>query len=57
MTVTELPYKYHLAKAQEVPQLSPVDKKFQLPVEAWKRLPFSWTKIIGPRLIRQIPSI
>jgi FemAB-related protein (PEP-CTERM system-associated) len=57
MTVTELPYRYHLVKAGEVPRLSPVDKKFQLPVAAWKRMPFSWTKVIGPRLIRWIPSI
>ncbi len=57
MTVTELPYQYHLARAKEVPHLSPVDKKFQLPVAAWKRLPLSWTKVIGPRLIRWVPSI
>jgi len=57
MTATELPYQYHLARAKEVPHLSPVDKKFQLPVAAWKRLPFSWTKVIGPRLIRWVPSI
>jgi len=57
MRVTELPYRYHLVRAQEIPHLSPVDKKFQLPVAAWKRLPFSWTKILGPRLIRCIPSI
>jgi len=57
MQVTELPYRYHLARAKEVPHLSPVDKKFQLPVAAWKRLPYSWTKVIGPRLIRWIPSI
>jgi FemAB-related protein (PEP-CTERM system-associated) len=57
MQVIELPYRYQLVGAKEVPRMSPVDKKFQLPVEAWKRLPFSWTKILGPRLIRQIPSI
>ena len=57
MTVTELPYRYHLVKAKEVPHLSPVDKKFQLPVAAWKRLPYSWTKIIGPTIIRWVPSI
>jgi FemAB-related protein (PEP-CTERM system-associated) len=57
MTVTELPYRYHLAKAREVPHLSPVDKNFQLPVAAWKRMPYSWTKAIGPRLIRWIPSV
>ena len=57
MQVTELPYRYHLARAKEVPHLSPVDAKFQLPVAAWKRMPLSWTKIIGPRVIRWIPSI
>jgi len=57
MQVTELPYRYQLVRAKEVPHLSPVDAKFQLPVAMWKRLPFSWTKVIGPRLIRWIPSI
>jgi len=57
MQVTELPYRYQLIRGKEIPQLSPVDKKFQLPVEMWKRLPFSWTKILGPSLVRRIPSI
>jgi FemAB-related protein (PEP-CTERM system-associated) len=57
MKVTELPYRYHLVRAKEVPHLSPVDKKFQLPVAAWKRMPYPWTKVLGPRLIRWIPSI
>jgi hypothetical protein len=57
MTVSELPYRYCLISAKEVPHLSPIDKKFQLAVEAWKRIPFSWTKIIGPQVIRWIPSI
>jgi len=57
MNITELPYRYHLVKARHVPQLSPVDAKFQLPVAAWKRMPFSWTKVIGPRVIRWVPSI
>lgn len=57
MEVTELPYRYYLARAQQVPHMSPVDKKFQLPVRLWKRMPFALTKIIGPRLIRRIPSV
>ena len=57
MKVTELPYRYHLVKAREVPHITPVDAKFQLPVAAWKRMPLSWTKVIGPRIIRWIPSI
>ena len=57
MVETDLPYKYHLVKAKAVPHLSPIDKKFQLPVAAWQRLPFGWTKFLGPKVIRWIPSI
>ncbi|SRR5579884_359531 len=57
MEMTRLPYRYCLVRATEVPQLSPVDQKFQLPVALWKRMPFAWTKIVGPRLIRWIPSV
>jgi FemAB-related protein (PEP-CTERM system-associated) len=57
MTMTELRYRYHLVNAKEVPHLSPVDPKFQLPVAVWKRLPLSLTKVIGPKVIRWIPSI
>lgn len=57
MQMTELPYRYELVRAKEIPHLSPVDPKFQLPVAAWKRLPFGVTKILGPQLIRSIPSI
>jgi FemAB-related protein (PEP-CTERM system-associated) len=57
MEETPLPYRYQLVRAREVPHMSPVDQKFQLPVAAWKRMPYSWTKILGPPLIRWIPSI
>jgi FemAB-related protein (PEP-CTERM system-associated) len=57
MEETALPYRYYLGSAKEIPHLSPVDQKFRLPVAAWKRMPFAWTKILGPRLIRWIPSI
>jgi len=57
MAVTDLPYQYQLVRAKEVPHLSPIDKKFALPVTLWKEMPFSWTKIVGPRLFRCIPSV
>lgn len=57
MQMTELPYRYQLITAQEIPHLSPLDPKFQLPVALWKRLPFPLTKVIGPRIIRCIPSV
>ena len=57
MQVTELPYRYLLVRAKAVPHMSPVDKKFQAPVAVWKRLPYSWTKVLGPRVIRWVPSV
>jgi FemAB-related protein (PEP-CTERM system-associated) len=57
MEVTELPYRYVLIRSKEVPHLSPIDQKFKLPVTLWKQMPFAWTKILGPRVIRWIPSI
>ena len=57
MQEEELPYRYLLNRAKQVPEMSPVDQKFRLPVEIWKRLPFGVTKVIGPPLIRRIPSI
>ncbi len=57
MQVTSLPYRYQLVRAKEIPHLSPVDHRFHLPVALWKRLPFAWTKILGPRVIQWIPSV
>jgi len=57
MDETPLPYRYQLVRAHEVPHLSPIDKKFQLPVAIWKRMPYSWTKALGPSLVRCIPSV
>ncbi len=57
MEQTPLPYRYHLVRAKDVPQLSPLDQKFQLPVTLWKKMPFAWTKVIGPQVIRWIPSV
>jgi FemAB-related protein (PEP-CTERM system-associated) len=57
MQVSDLPYRYQLVRAKEVPQMSPVDHKFQAPVALWKKLPFSVTKALGPRLIRWVPSV
>jgi FemAB-related protein (PEP-CTERM system-associated) len=57
MKVMQLPYRYQLIGATEVPQMSSVDAKFRMPVSLWKRLPFPWTKVLGPQLIRWIPSV
>lgn len=57
MEMRDLPYRYQFIRAKAVPQMSAIDHKFQLPVYIWKRLPFSWTKLLGPMVIRRIPSV
>ena len=57
MQVSELPYRYKLIHTNKVPRMSPVDQKFRMAVSVWKRLPLSLTKVLGPRVIRCIPSI
>jgi FemAB-related protein (PEP-CTERM system-associated) len=56
MKITELPYRYQLIRTTRIPEMSPIDKKFKSLVSLWKRLPFPLTKVVGPQLIRWIPS-
>lgn len=48
-------WSYWVREGCEVPELSPRNPKFQLAIEIWKRLPLPVTKVIGPRIIRNIP--
>jgi FemAB-related protein (PEP-CTERM system-associated) len=57
MQMVPLPYRYVLGRAREIPHMSPVDRKFRAPVYLWKRLPYALTRIIGPPLIRRVPSV
>lgn len=57
MQVAELPYRYKLINTKAVPRMSPVDGKFRIAVSLWKWLPLPLTKIVGPKVIRRIPSI
>lgn len=49
-----LAYQYHLVKSKELPNLSPTNPKFQLPIELWKRLPLGVTRLIGPPIARRL---
>jgi lipid II:glycine glycyltransferase (peptidoglycan interpeptide bridge formation enzyme) len=55
MTERALPYKFHLVRAKEMPNLNPTNPKFKLMIEVWKRLPLGATKLIGPRVVRNLP--
>jgi hypothetical protein len=55
MRETPLEYKYFLVRSRQAPNLNPLNPKYRLLVETWKRLPLSLTKLIGPRIVRNFP--
>jgi FemAB-related protein (PEP-CTERM system-associated) len=55
MVERELPYEICLIKGKKLPNYSPANPIFRLPILLWKRLPFALAKILGPHLIRFVP--
>jgi len=51
----QLHWHYWLRDGGGMPDLTPGNPKYRLAIALWKRLPLSVTKIIGPRVIRNIP--
>jgi FemAB-related protein (PEP-CTERM system-associated) len=49
-----LAYQYQLVQSKELPNLSPTNPKFQLPIELWKRLPVGITRLVGPTIARRL---
>ncbi|MGH9766595.1 MAG: FemAB family XrtA/PEP-CTERM system-associated protein [Blastocatellia bacterium] len=55
MAETALPYNFLLVRAGSMPDLNPMNPKFKLLIETWKRLPLSFTKLIGPMIVKYLP--
>ena len=49
-----LHYKFNLIKANDVPDLSPVNPKYQLAIKMWQKLPVSATQMLGPMIARNL---
>lgn len=47
-------YQYHLVKARKMPDISPMNPKYRLFINLWKRLPLSLTRLVGPLLARDL---
>jgi FemAB-related protein (PEP-CTERM system-associated) len=47
-----LEYEYHLRPGCSLPDKNPLNPKFSLLIEAWKRLPLPVANLIGPLLVR-----
>ncbi len=50
-----LPYRFHLVRADRLPDLNPTNPKYRRAIELWKKLPLPVTTFLGPRIVRGIP--
>ena len=51
---TPLHYEYQLYKRDAVPQNNPANAKYQLMIEAWRRLPLGVANWLGPHIVRSL---
>ncbi|MBK1691674.1 FemAB family XrtA/PEP-CTERM system-associated protein [Ectothiorhodospira mobilis] len=45
-------YEYHLVRARAIPDINPLNPRYRLFIQAWKRLPTPVANRIGPRISR-----
>jgi hypothetical protein len=53
----ELPYEVMLIKRKELPNYTPVNPAFLLPIRYWQRLPLTVTRALGPLLVRFVRCV
>ena len=46
-------YEYYLVRADSLPDINPNNPRYHLFIEAWKKLPYPLTKLLGPHIVRQ----
>jgi FemAB-related protein (PEP-CTERM system-associated) len=49
-----LHYEYRLVRARRMPDVSPANPRYRLFINAWRRMPLGLTKLLGPRLARNL---
>lgn len=49
-----LHYQYHLVRAHAIPDVNPMNPKYRLFIDAWKRLPLPLANRLGPMLSRNL---
>ena len=49
-----LHYQYHLVEARQMPEINPMNPKYRLFIEGWKKLPLPVANALGPLLARSL---
>ena len=47
-------YEFHLVKATELPDINPLNPKYQIFIKTWKKLPLGLSQFIGPFLSKDL---
>src|SRR5205823_5002373 len=49
---TPLAYQFKLAQGTSLPDLNPLNPKYRLFINAWKRLPLPLANLLGPSIVK-----
>lgn len=53
--IIQLYWYYWLSNGQELPELNPDNKKYDLAIKTWQKMPVWLTQLIGPHIVRGLP--
>ncbi|GMR06944.1 MAG: FemAB family PEP-CTERM system-associated protein [Gammaproteobacteria bacterium] len=53
-TPEPLHYEYYLVKSDRIPEVNPMNPKYQMFIKAWRKLPLPMANFIGPMLARNL---
>jgi len=51
---TPLYYEYFLVAGREVPEINPLNPKYRLFIQAWKKMPLVFANAIGPHIVKNL---
>jgi len=51
---TPLHYEYFLVRDTEVPEINPLNPKYRLFIQAWKKMPLALANAIGPHIVKNL---
>ncbi|XLZ68464.1 FemAB family XrtA/PEP-CTERM system-associated protein [Massilia sp. SR12] len=53
-TAQPLPYEYQLFAGDALPDVNPLNPKFQLFIKVWKKLPLPLANLLGPHIVKHL---
>jgi len=51
---TPLYYEYFLVGDKSVPEINPLNPKYRLFIQAWKKMPLALANVIGPHIVKNL---